>query len=109
MRHFRQGIGQNWSVRLPECPLACRRPLIALYLRGGIFAIEVHHVLAEEDVVVVLATVKAERNGLSPQYSRRCMSGGLRIQKSLSSANSKGTSRQRIASGRRGRCEAMRA
>jgi uncharacterized protein len=34
-----------------------------LALCGGIFAIEVHHVLAEEDVVVVLATVKAQRNG----------------------------------------------
>jgi uncharacterized protein len=34
-----------------------------LALCGGIFAIEVHHVLAEEDVVVVLVTVKAERNG----------------------------------------------
>ena len=30
---------------------------------SSIFAIEVHHVLAEEDVVVVLVTVKAERNG----------------------------------------------
>jgi len=32
-------------------------------LSGGIFAIEVHHILAEEDVVVALVTVKAERNG----------------------------------------------
>ena len=32
-------------------------------LCGGTFAMEVHHVLAEEDVVVVLVTVKAERNG----------------------------------------------
>jgi ketosteroid isomerase-like protein len=39
-----------------------------LALCGGIFAIEVHHVLAEEDVVVVLATVKAERNGLSAAF-----------------------------------------
>jgi ketosteroid isomerase-like protein len=31
-----------------------------LALSGGIFAIEVHHVLAEEDVVVALVTVKAE-------------------------------------------------
>src|SRR6516165_3106582 len=34
-----------------------------LALCGGTFAMEVHHVLAEEDVVVVLVTVKAERNG----------------------------------------------
>ena len=34
----------------------------------GIFAIEVHHVLAEEDVVVVLVTVKAERNGRSAAF-----------------------------------------
>src|SRR6516164_2581288 len=32
-------------------------------LCGGTFAIEVQHVLAEEDVVVALVTVKAERNG----------------------------------------------
>ena len=32
-------------------------------LSGGIFAIEVHHILAEENVVVALVTVKAERNG----------------------------------------------
>jgi ketosteroid isomerase-like protein len=32
-------------------------------LCGGTFAMEVHHVLAEEDVVVALVTVKAERNG----------------------------------------------
>ena len=39
-----------------------------LALCGGIFAIEVHHVLAEEDVVVVLVTVKAERNGRSAAF-----------------------------------------
>jgi len=32
-------------------------------LSGGIFSIEVHHVLAAEDIVIVLATVRAERNG----------------------------------------------
>jgi len=32
-------------------------------LCGGIFAIEIHHMLAEEDLVVALVTVKAERNG----------------------------------------------
>ena len=37
-------------------------------LCGGTFAIEVHHVLAEEDVVVVLVTVKAERNGRSAAF-----------------------------------------
>jgi ketosteroid isomerase-like protein len=37
-------------------------------LCGGIFAIEVHNVLAEEDVVVALVTVKAERNGRSAAF-----------------------------------------
>ena len=37
-------------------------------LSGGIFAIEVHHVLGEEDVVVALVTVKAERNGRSVAF-----------------------------------------
>src|SRR5215469_16249605 len=39
-----------------------------LALSGGIFAIEVLHVLAEEDVVVALVTVKAERNGHSAAF-----------------------------------------
>ena len=39
-----------------------------LALCGGIFAIEVHHVLAEEDVVVVPVTVKTERNGRSAAF-----------------------------------------
>ena len=39
-----------------------------LALSAGTFAIEVHHVLAEEDVVVVLVTVKAERNGRSAAF-----------------------------------------
>ena len=39
-----------------------------LALSGGIFAIEVNHVLAEEDVVVALVTVKAERNGRSATF-----------------------------------------
>ena len=34
-----------------------------LDLCGGTFAMEVHHVLAEGDLVVALVTVKAERNG----------------------------------------------
>jgi len=39
-----------------------------LALCGGIFAIDVHHVLAEEDVVVALTTVRAERNGRSAAF-----------------------------------------
>jgi ketosteroid isomerase-like protein len=35
---------------------------------GSIFAIEVHHVLAEEDVVVALVTVKTERDGRSGAF-----------------------------------------
>ncbi len=38
-------------------------------LCDGTFAIEVHHVLAEEDLVVALVTVKAERNGRSAAFS----------------------------------------
>jgi|SRR5581483_2694170 len=37
-------------------------------LSGGIFGFEVQHVLAEDDVVVVLLTVKAERNGRSAAF-----------------------------------------
>ena len=37
-------------------------------LCGGIFAIAVHHVLAEENLVVALVTVKAERNGRSAAF-----------------------------------------
>jgi len=37
-------------------------------LCDGIFAIEIHHVLAEEDVVVALVTVKAQRNGRSAAF-----------------------------------------
>jgi ketosteroid isomerase-like protein len=32
-------------------------------LSGGTFALEVHHILAEEDIVVALVTAKARRNG----------------------------------------------
>ena len=39
-----------------------------LALCGGTFAIDVHHVLAEEDVVAALVTVKAERNGHSAAF-----------------------------------------
>ena len=39
-----------------------------LALCGGIFAIEVHHVLGEEDVVVALVTVKTECNGRSAAF-----------------------------------------
>ena len=37
-------------------------------LSGGVFGIEVNHVLAEDDVVVALVTVKAERNGQSAAF-----------------------------------------
>lgn len=37
-------------------------------LSAGVFRIEVHRVLAEEDLVVVLATVTAERNGRSAAF-----------------------------------------
>ena len=37
-------------------------------LSRGIFGIEVHRVLAEDEVVVVLATVKAQRNGRSAAF-----------------------------------------
>src|SRR5215475_11337984 len=37
-------------------------------LSGGAFSIDVHNVLAEGDLVVVLATVNAERNGLSASF-----------------------------------------
>jgi ketosteroid isomerase-like protein len=40
-----------------------------LALCGGIFAIEVHHVLGVAVVVVALVTVKAERNGRSVAFS----------------------------------------
>jgi ketosteroid isomerase-like protein len=39
-----------------------------MQLSGGVFGIEVHHVLAEDDVVVALTTVKAERNGRSAAF-----------------------------------------
>jgi ketosteroid isomerase-like protein len=37
-------------------------------LSGGAFGIDVHHVLAEDDLVVALVTVNAERNGLSASF-----------------------------------------
>lgn len=37
-------------------------------LSGGVFGIEVHRVLADEDVVVAIVTVKAERNGRSAAF-----------------------------------------
>ena len=39
-----------------------------LELSGGIFGIEVHHLLAEGDLVVALVTVKAERNSRSAAF-----------------------------------------
>jgi ketosteroid isomerase-like protein len=40
----------------------------AMELSGGIFGIEVHRVLGEDDVVVALTTVKAERDGRSAAF-----------------------------------------
>ena len=37
-------------------------------LSGGAFSIDVHHVLADEDLVVVLATVNAQRSGVSASF-----------------------------------------
>jgi hypothetical protein len=37
-------------------------------LSGGAFGIEVHNVLAEEDLVVALVTVNAQRNGISASF-----------------------------------------
>src|SRR5574342_1126295 len=39
-----------------------------LELSSGKFGIEVHHVLAEDDVVIALVTVKTERNGASAAF-----------------------------------------
>jgi uncharacterized protein len=39
-----------------------------LELCGGVFAIEVHHVLGENDVVVALVTVRAERSGRAAAF-----------------------------------------
>lgn len=35
---------------------------------GGVFGIAVHHVLAEDDVVVALVTIQAQRNGNSGSF-----------------------------------------
>ena len=43
-------------------------------LSGGAFSIDVHKVLAEDDLVVVLVTVNAERTGF-PRHFRRSTSG----------------------------------
>ena len=37
-------------------------------LSGGAFGIEVHQILAEDEVVVALVTVKAERNGQAATF-----------------------------------------
>ena len=37
-------------------------------LSGGAFSIDVHNVLAENDLVFVLVTVNAQRNGLSASF-----------------------------------------
>jgi uncharacterized protein len=38
-------------------------------LSGGTFSIDVHNVLADGDLVVVLTTVNAKRNGVSASFS----------------------------------------
>ena len=38
-------------------------------LSGGAFSIVVHNVLAEDDLVVALVTVNAQRNGVSASFS----------------------------------------
>ena len=37
-------------------------------LSGGVFSIDVHNVFAEGDLVVVLTTVNAQRNGVSASF-----------------------------------------
>ena len=37
-------------------------------LSGGVFSIDVHNVLAEGDLVVVLATVNAQRSGVAASF-----------------------------------------
>jgi uncharacterized protein len=37
-------------------------------LSGGAFSIDVHNLLAEDDLVVVLVTVNAQRNGISSSF-----------------------------------------
>jgi ketosteroid isomerase-like protein len=37
-------------------------------LSGGAFSIDVHNVLTDDDLVVVLATVNAQRNGVSASF-----------------------------------------
>jgi ketosteroid isomerase-like protein len=37
-------------------------------LSAGVFSIDVHHVLADEDLVVILATVNAQRGGISASF-----------------------------------------
>jgi len=37
-------------------------------LSGGVFSIELHKVLADDETVVVLATVNAQRNGISASF-----------------------------------------
>jgi uncharacterized protein len=37
-------------------------------LSAGVFSIDVHNLLAEDDLVVALVTVKAQRNGISASF-----------------------------------------
>jgi len=68
-------------------------------LSGGIFGIEVHKVLADDDTVVVLATVKAQRNGFRRRFPK-CTFGECGTEKPLSFGNIKATNSVRIVSGR---------
>jgi hypothetical protein len=45
-----------------------------LELSGGAFSIDVHNLLAEDDLVVALVTVTAQRHGIAASFS-----GGTRL------------------------------
>jgi ketosteroid isomerase-like protein len=54
-----------------------------MQLSGGVFSIDVRNVLAEDDLMVVLVTVKAQRNGISasfPEVHVWRMKGGKAIE-----------------------------
>ena len=68
-------------------------------LCGGAFAIDVHHVLADGDLVVALVAVNAQRNGICRIVSGSARLAGQRMERRLSSANIRLTSRGRMGSG----------
>ena len=52
-------------------------------LSGGTFSIDVHNVLADDDLVIALVTVKAQRNGVAasfPEVHVWRMKSGMAIQ-----------------------------